>query len=204
MQTVLTVFIAVGVFATNGPLAVANAWSTRIRLLGKPPEGEPEPEEGSVDSLLKQGPLECGIYDSEAGFPAVVVYYVISAKYLFSDTVVMVHLSYFVMSLAGNVVTPFIQAYHLMDLVYRSETLKNVLKAVTYNGAQLLMTALLALIVIYYYAIVGFLVLRNNYFLDDFPSVRPCDTMLDCFLVTTREGLLNGGGMADYLQPRSV
>jgi hypothetical protein len=108
------------------------------------------------------------------------------------------------MSFAGNVVTPFIQAYHLMDLVYRSETLKNVLKAVTFNGAQLLMTFLLALIVLYFYAILGFLVMRNNFYLEDFPSVRPCDTMLDCFVVTIREGLLNGGGMADYLMPRPV
>merc|ERR1711988_118968 len=30
------------------------------------------------------------------------------------------------------------------------------------------------------------------------------DQMLDCFLVVVREGLLNGGGMADYLKPRSV
>merc|ERR1711988_1752123 len=34
--------------------------------------------------------------------------------------------------------------------------------------------------------------------------MRACDTMMDCYLVTVREGLLNGGGMADYLQPRSV
>jgi inositol 1,4,5-triphosphate receptor type 1 len=49
------------------------------------------------------------------------------------------------------------------------------------------------------------LVLRNNFFLpDDFPDLRPCDTMFNCFLVTIREGLINGGGMADYLQPRSI
>merc|ERR1712100_372425 len=94
--------------------------------------------------------------------------------------------------------------YHLMDIVYRSETLKNVLKAVTFNGAQLLMTALLALIVLYFYAILGFLVMRNNYFPEDFPDVRPCDSMFSCFVVTVREGLLNGGGMADYLPKRSI
>jgi len=45
--------------------------------------------------------------------------------------------------------------------------------------------------------------MRNNFYLDDFADVRACDTMRDCYLVTMREGLINGGGMADYLQPRS-
>jgi len=66
------------------------------------------------------------------------------------------------------------------------------------------MTALLALIIIYIYSIFAFTMLRNNYFQEDFPDERMCDTMFNCFLVTVREGLINGGGMGDYLQPRSV
>jgi len=206
VQTVLTGLITFAVLATNGPLAVDTAWSTKIRLQGKPSEDEPEPEEGSVHQLLRLGP-DCGegsINEGEAGFFAIVVYYYLSLVFLLSDSIVLVHLSYFIMSIAGNILTPFIQAYHLMDLVYRSETLKNVLKAVTFNGTQLLMTALLALIVLYFYAILGFLLMRNNYFLEDFPDVRPCDTLMNCFLSTVREGLLNGGGMADFLPKRSI
>jgi len=205
MQTLLTVFIAVGVLAMNGPLAVDNTWSTMIRLQGKPKEDDPEPEEGSYEMLMKFGPEMAGIYDGEAGFIAMAAYYMYSFYFLITDGVVLIHLSYFFFSLAGNIVTPFLQAWHLMDLVYRSETLKNVLKAVTESASQLGMTALLALIVLYYYAILGFLVMRNNYFLpEDFPDVRPCDKMIDCFFVTIREGLINGGGMADYLPPRSI
>lgn len=31
-----------------------------------------------------------------------------------------------------------------------------------------------------------------------------CDTLLDCFMVTTREGLIMGGGMGDYLPGRAI
>ena len=46
--------------------------------------------------------------------------------------------------------------------------------------------------------------LRQNYFNDDFSDERMCDKLVDCFMVTVREGLINGGGMGDYLQPRAV
>jgi len=204
VQTLLCLFIFMGVLATNGPLAVDNAWNTRIRLLGKPSEDEPEPEEGSVQMLLTRGPEMAGMNDGEAGFLAVVMYYIISFQYLMEDTVVLVHLTYFVMACLGWW-DQFFFAYHLVDIVYGSETLKNVLRAVTFNGIQLLMTAFLCLILLYFYTIIEFTMLRNSFYLpDDFPDVRACDKMLDCFLVTVREGLVNGGGMADYLQPRSV
>merc|ERR1711998_729477 len=70
---------------------------------------------------------------------------------------------------------------------------QNVLRAVTFNGVQLLMTALLALIILYFFAVLEFLLLRTNFFLDDFSDLRACDTLMDCFLVTVREGLINGG-----------
>jgi len=192
---------------------VDTSWATEIRLRGKPSEDEPDPEEGSLQQLLTRGPDsgDGSIMSGEAGFLALVAYYLISLKYLLSDPVVLYHLCCFFIAAGGFIIaaalTPigqFFWAFHLGDLVYRSETLKNVLKAVTFNGQQLLMTALLALIVLYFYAVLGFLVMRNNYFLDDFPDVRPCDTMMTCFVVTVREGLLNGGGMADFLQKRSV
>jgi len=204
IQTLLCAFVLCGVLATNGPLAIDNAWNNRIRLLGKPSEDDPEPEEGSVGMLLNRGPEAAGVLDGSAGCMAMCVYYMVSLQYLLDDAVVLVHISYFVMAGLG-LVEPFCLAYHLIDIVYGSEILKNVLRAVTFNGIQLLMTALLAMIVLYFFAIIEFLVMRNNMYLpDDFPSERVCDNMLNCYLVTVREGLLNGGGMADYMIGRSV
>lgn len=176
-----------------------------IRLQGKLGEEEEEPEEGSYAAMMRLGPEYAGVFDGEASCTAMLMYYVHSFWFVITDTVVAIHVAYFLFSALGNVITPFMQAFHLMDLVYKSETLKNVLRAVTFNGSQLCMTGFLCLIIIYYYSIIGFLVLRNNYFLpDDFPDVRPCDKLADCFMVTIREGLINGGGMADYLPPRSI
>merc|ERR1711977_766200 len=120
LQTLLCGFIAAGVFATNGPLAVDSRWNTRIRLLGKPDETVPEPEEGSLEMLLTRGPDMAGIFDGEAGFFAVAGYYTISCQYLLEDPVVLMHLSYFLMAVAGTAITPFILSYHLLDVVYGS------------------------------------------------------------------------------------
>jgi len=204
VQTFLCLFIAGGVMSTNGPLAVDNSWNTYIRLLGKPAEDDPEPEEGSVTMLLTYGPEMAGIFDGDAGFLAMVVYYCISFNYLMKDSVVVVHLSYFIMAALGVVVQPFILCYHLMDIVYCSEILKNVLRAVTFNGVQLLMTAFLVLIVIYYFTIIEFNLFRTYFFNEDFSELRACDTLMDCMLTTIREGLINGGGMGDYLQKPTI
>ena len=101
----------------------------------------------------------------------------------------LLHIAYLALAVCGCLISPFFLCSHLLDLVYRSETLKNVLRAVTFNGQQLLMTvtpiaivpytsllvvfqALLALIIIYIYSIFAFTMLRNNYFQEDFPDER--------------------------------
>jgi len=199
-QTILTVGVAIVVLATNGPLTVSKQWGERVAALGKLGEEEPEPEEHSMAMLLRLGPEKAGIESGEAGFGAVMMYYTISGQMLLGDGVVAIHISYFVMSLLGNAITPFMQAYHLLDVVYKSATLGDVLKAVTFNAQQLMMTGLLVMIVLYFYAVMGILLMRNHYFLgDDFTYERPCDNMFHCFVLTVREGLLNGGGMTDYL-----
>lgn len=205
MQSVLTCFVAIGVLYTHGPLAVSSGWSEKIRMQGKPPEDEPEPEDGSVEKLLLHGPEEAGIDSGEASLSTRIVYYYISLGYIVGDVVVKVHMLFFFLSIAANVVTPFFHACHLLDLVYKSETLGNVLKAVTHNAQQLIMTFVLALIIVYFYSILAMLVVRNNFFQEeDFPFTRACDTMLTCFFTITREGIINGGGPADYLPGASL
>lgn len=145
-----------------------------------------------------------------ASRPAMIVYWLLSGFYFATDGVVLIHVTYFAFAVCGNAVSPFFLCFHLFDLVYTSETLKNVLRAVTFNGAQLLMTAGLCIIVVYVYSIFGFAMLRNNFFNDDIEDpgamggMGQADTLFDCLMVTIREGLINGGGMGDYLQPRAV
>lgn len=51
-------------------------------------------------------------------------------------------------------------------MIYREETLFNVIKSVTRNGRSILLTALLALILVYLFSIVGFLFLKDDFILE--------------------------------------
>lgn len=59
-----------------------------------------------------------------------------------------------------------ILSLQLFDLIYREETLFNVIKSVTRNGRSILLTALLALILVYLFSIVGFLYLKNDFIME--------------------------------------
>jgi len=197
VQLANTCFIYFTVCIINGPLVCTNQWEI-LQRENTLAAGEAEPASGSIKQLLTYGPE----YD-DPDLPAEVVYYVFTAWFLLSDPTVYIHLSYFVMALLAVVIDcPFISGFHLLDLIYGSETLNIVSKSVTFNGIQLLMTALLMIIVIYFYSVVGFLIVRNNYFNADFLDDRPCDAVLTCFFLHLREGILNGGGIADYLPKR--
>lgn len=58
---------------------------------------------------------------------------------------------------------PFFQ---LFDLVYREETLLNVIKSVTRNGRSIILTAVLALILVYLFSIVGYLFFKDDFILE--------------------------------------
>lgn len=54
----------------------------------------------------------------------------------------------------------------LFDLVYREETLLNVIKSVTRNGRSIILTAVLALILVYLFSIVGYLFFKDDFILE--------------------------------------
>ena len=60
----------------------------------------------------------------------------------------------------------------MFDLIYREETLFNVIKSVTRNGRSILLTALLALILVYLFSIVGFLCLKNDFIMEVDPLLQ--------------------------------
>ncbi|CAG0924167.1 unnamed protein product, partial [Notodromas monacha] len=82
------------------------------------------------------------------------------------------HLGYFVICVLGTFVHPFFYSILLLDVVHREETLLNVIKSVTRNGRSIVLTAVLALILVYLFSIIGYL-----WFKDDFlVTVEPEDT----------------------------
>jgi hypothetical protein len=56
--------------------------------------------------------------------------------------------------------------FQLLDVVYRDETLINVIKSVTRNGRSIVLTAILAVILIYLFSILGFLFFQDDFLMD--------------------------------------
>ena len=62
-------------------------------------------------------------------------------------------------------VSEFFLFLQLFDLVYREETLLNVIKSVTRNGRSIVLTAVLALILVYLFSIVGYIFFKDDFIL---------------------------------------
>lgn len=50
-------------------------------------------------------------------------------------------------------------------MVYREETLVNVIRSVTRNGRSIVLTAVLALILVYLFSIIGYMFFRDDFLL---------------------------------------
>lgn len=53
-----------------------------------------------------------------------------------------------------------------MNVIYQEETLRNVIRSVTRNGRSIILTAILALILVYLFSIIGFLFFRDDFLLE--------------------------------------
>ena len=54
----------------------------------------------------------------------------------------------------------------MLDVIYREETLINVIKSVTKNGRSILLTAFLAVILIYLFSIVGYMFFQSDFLME--------------------------------------
>lgn len=77
----------------------------------------------------------------------------------------------------------------MLDLQGRFPTLQNVIKAITTNSTQLILTTVLGVILMYIWAILGFFFLDDNFKLDVYDlqgaqlTENQCTTLLQCFVV---------------------
>ncbi len=69
---------------------------------------------------------------------------------------------YFGISFLGFYSNELFYCFHLLDVIQRSPILQNVLKSITSNATQLLMTLVLGLIVMYIYATISFFYLQDT------------------------------------------
>uniref|UniRef100_A0A8C2XFS7 Inositol 1,4,5-trisphosphate receptor n=1 Tax=Cyclopterus lumpus TaxID=8103 RepID=A0A8C2XFS7_CYCLU len=134
------------------------------------------------------------------------------------------HLLYLTICSLGVFVHVFFYSLLLFDLVYREETLLNVIKSVTRNGRSIVLTAVLALILVYLFSIVGYIFFKDDFILevDRIPNItlseevirqltinedsgmeRACDSLLMCIVTVLSHGLRSGGGVGDVLRKPS-
>uniref|UniRef100_A0A670JH57 Inositol 1,4,5-trisphosphate receptor n=1 Tax=Podarcis muralis TaxID=64176 RepID=A0A670JH57_PODMU len=110
-------------------------------------------------------------------------------KAMILDVEFLYHLLYLLICAMGLFVHEFFYSLLLFDLVYREETLLNVIKSVTRNGRSIILTAVLALILVYLFSIVGYLFFKDDFILevDKLPNetlslITPADTCTFFFL----------------------
>ncbi|TSN76581.1 Inositol 1,4,5-trisphosphate receptor type 3 [Bagarius yarrelli] len=94
-------------------------------------------------------------------------------KAMVMDVEFLYHLGYVFTCTLGLLVHELFYSLMLFDLIYREETLFNVIKSVTRNGRSILLTAVLAIILVYLFSIVGFLCLKDDFIMevDRLPSI---------------------------------
>uniref|UniRef100_A0A8C3L9J6 Inositol 1,4,5-trisphosphate receptor n=1 Tax=Chrysolophus pictus TaxID=9089 RepID=A0A8C3L9J6_CHRPC len=143
-------------------------------------------------------------------------------KAMIMDVEFLYHLLYLLICALGLFVHEFFYSLLLFDLVYREETLLNVIKSVTRNGRSIILTAVLALILVYLFSIVGYLFFKDDFILevDKLPNEtllpeliaeemeeenkeHTCETLLMCIVTVLSHGLRSGGGVGDVLRKPS-
>lgn len=97
-----------------------------------------------------------------------------------TDPELLYHSVYLVFCFCGICWHPFFFSVLLLDIVYREETLLNVMRSVTRNGRSILLTAVLALVLVYMFSIVGYMFFRDHFLVsvdrlddDDDPRYEP-------------------------------
>uniref|UniRef100_A0A672VFX6 Inositol 1,4,5-trisphosphate receptor n=1 Tax=Strigops habroptila TaxID=2489341 RepID=A0A672VFX6_STRHB len=144
-------------------------------------------------------------------------------KAMIMDVEFLYHLLYLLICALGLFVHEFFYSLLLFDLVYREETLLNVIKSVTRNGRSIILTAVLALILVYLFSIVGYLFFKDDFILEvdklpnetllpgciSLPQIleenkeHTCETLLMCIVTVLSHGLRSGGGVGDVLRKPS-
>ncbi|ETN62332.1 inositol 1,4,5-trisphosphate receptor [Anopheles darlingi] len=123
-------------------------------------------------------------------------------KHLFSiltDAELLYHFFYLLFCVFGVLLHPFFFSILLFDVVYREETLLNVIRSVTRNGRSIILTAVLALILVYMFSIIGYMFFRDDFLVpvdEEFspPSAPPLPSAdgMDC---TAGESVTGGSHM---------
>nr|CCC49618.1 conserved hypothetical protein, fragment [Trypanosoma vivax Y486] len=110
------------------------------------------------------------------------------------------------MAVLSIFVSRYFAAAHLLLWIYTTPTLRTFISAITQNGRQLLLTALLGIMVLYLFAIAGFILFPKQFNGNDASGSDDggnCDTLLRCFTFILWQGVRQGGGVGDVMKEAS-
>ena len=107
---------------------------------------------------------------------------------------------YFSFSVIGNF-NYFFFACHLLDVAVSIKSLTTILKSITHNGKQLILTIMLMSIIVYLYTVVAFNFFRKFYTAEEDGEVEEnCQDLFTCFKFHLYVGIRSGGGIGDELE----
>lgn len=113
---------------------------------------------------------------------------------ILTDVQLIYHFGYMIFCMAGMIVHPFFYSVLLFDVVYREETLLNVIRSVTRNGRSIIFTAVLALILVYLFSIIGYVFFKDDFLVsvdDDIVAIAddlPCNDPPDITISQSNSG----------------
>ncbi|KAL7012797.1 hypothetical protein ACKWTF_015057 [Chironomus riparius] len=82
---------------------------------------------------------------------------------IITDAELLYHFGYMMFCVFGLLLHPFFYSLLLFDVVYREETLLNVIRSVTRNGRSIILTAVLAIILVYMFSIIGYIFFKDDF-----------------------------------------
>ncbi|XP_078339538.1 inositol 1,4,5-trisphosphate-gated calcium channel ITPR1-like isoform X2 [Crassostrea virginica] len=87
-------------------------------------------------------------------------------RQVLTDFKFMYHIIYLLVCILGLCVHEFFYSILLLDVINREETLWNVIKSVTKNGRSIILTAVLAVIIIYLFSIIGYMCFQDDFLME--------------------------------------
>lgn len=91
---------------------------------------------------------------------------------ILTDFEFMYHMFYLALCMSGLLFHEFFYSLLMLDVVYREETLLNVIKSVTRNGRSIILTAVLAVILIYLFSIIGYMFFKDDFIMEVDPAIE--------------------------------
>ncbi|CAF4852495.1 unnamed protein product [Rotaria magnacalcarata] len=106
---------------------------------------------------------------------------------IFTDNSFLYVFFYFLFSVVGNFAF-FVYAIHLLDVAISIKSLSTILKSITHNGRQLMLTIMLMTVVVYLYTVVAFNFFRKFYTKEeDEEREENCKDMFTTFLMRSKK-----------------